>query len=40
MKESYFKSPYLEMWIEDGIVWGIYRQGVVVTKEVAISQIE
>ena len=40
MRENYFKSPYLEMWIEGGILWGIYQQGIVVTKEVAVSQIK
>lgn len=35
MKENYFENEYVEMWIEDGIVYEIFKADLSVTLEVA-----
>jgi len=39
MRRNYFKNPYGEMWIEDGIFYVVHAEGNVITKDIAISQV-
>lgn len=35
MREKYFKNEYLEMWIEDGILYAVYTPYITITLDVA-----
>jgi len=36
MRQNYFKNTYGEMWIEDGIFFVTYNEGVIITKEIMV----
>ncbi len=39
-KERYLKTDYIEMWIEDGIYYGRYAEGVIIDKKIALDLFE
>jgi hypothetical protein len=39
-RESYLKNDFMEMWIENGIIYGVYLPNTVVTLEVAKKCVE
>jgi len=39
-RENYLKNEYMEMWIEDGILYGVYLPNTVVTLAVAKKCVE
>lgn len=40
MRENYYENDYAEIWIEDGIVFNIYKPNLVLTLEVAKKLVE
>lgn len=40
MRESYLENDYAEIWIEDGIVFNIYKPNLVLTLDVAKLLVE
>ncbi len=39
-RESYLKNDFMEMWLEDGIIHGVYLPNTVVTLDVAKKCVE
>ena|SRR5688572_1311242 len=40
MKEGYFENEFAEMWIEDGIVYQVYKKNLVITLTIAKKLVE